>query len=235
MHFSLDVWNTLFKPNKTEYPKLRAMEIANVCDIPERAAVELYRQAKGMLDDQARWLGKGSTVTENWVTLVKMIGLWYPTIASNEWPLHRQNVDGLAWAIQRRCTEHFLEYRPTILPETVEVIQSLQEQGHTFCITSNTNFISGKDVHQVLTESGIDIKLSDCRFSDMIGMSKPHPMMFRMVLADKNVLSSAPSDVRNEFLHIGDDPSCDHARGIIPHRIISGVEELPTVLAEYLK
>lgn len=236
MHISLDVWNTLLKPNTQTYPKVRAELISKWCGVSVEDAAMLYRNAKRMLDERARWLGISSTVEYNWTMLVDMITLW----AKERDPKFKMaNIVSdphiIRIALARDCHEAFLQHRPTILPETVQIIRDLQNQGHSFCITSNTNFISGSTVLKVLHEGGINIHRINCRFSDSERTSKPHRDIFKEILTDKGLHGREFDYLLDHVVHIGDDPHCDNARGVVPHRIIDGVHELPGVLAEYLK
>ncbi|TDX00608.1 putative hydrolase of the HAD superfamily [Dinghuibacter silviterrae] len=119
----------------------------------------------------------------------------------------------------------FLTHPPLIYgPETLRVLRTLQDQGHTTSLLSNTAFIKGRTLRKAFPALGLafDFEL----FSDEEGVSKPNSVFFERMLARVPVS-------RHDVLHVGDNPVADGqgaARVGLPHLLINvnrqGIEHL---------
>lgn len=89
----------------------------------------------------------------------------------------------------------FLQYPPS-LKDDFDVISYLRNKEITCYICSNTLLIYADVLQQIVT-AYFGIAAENCHFSDMLGISKPHPKMFHF-------------PIQTQF-HLGDNPITDGA------------------------
>jgi FMN phosphatase YigB (HAD superfamily) len=217
MHFTLDVWNTLFIPNP-HYAMYRNKLLADKLRITERKASEIYSLTKMKLDTLAREHGVGMSTESVYIELTLE--------CCKALKISFRSCDRALDSLEYEFRTLFLKHQPYILPETFHTIQKLQ-QDHSFSIISNTNFITGALIKKIITSRGLFF--DSFMFSDLEGIAKPSPHMFKKALWKMRMFE--PNDV----YHIGDDPICDDPRGVMKHIIISHANALPEVLMELTK
>jgi putative hydrolase of the HAD superfamily len=101
----------------------------------------------------------------------------------------------------------FFAYPPLLIDaRTTEVLQTLQQQGTPLSILSNTAFIRGKTLRQLLGRLGIGECFSFQLYSDELGWSKPAPEAFQKLWEEA---CSRRSLRKENILHIGDNPLAD--------------------------
>jgi FMN phosphatase YigB (HAD superfamily) len=214
MHFTLDVWNTLFIPNP-HYATARNQLLANKLGIPEKKAATIYSNTKmkvdGLASEYGMALSSDSVYFELTLECIRVL---------NANPrLIEKALDGLEYEFKAL----FLNHQPHIWPETISTIHQLQ-YNHTFSIISNTNFMTGTMIKKVLNSKGL--YFDSYMFSDIEGIAKPNPHMFKKALWRLNKHEGT------DVVHIGDDPTCDNPKGIMKHVIIGHASELPNILKE---
>lgn len=72
-----------------------------------------------------------------------------------------------------------------LYPDTLDTLASLHDADYRLGAISNTNY--GKHVHQVVDRCGLRRWLSPILMSDEVGLRKPHPRIFWMVLDEWNL------------------------------------------------
>lgn len=188
-HISFDVWNTLIEPNK-EYSKFRNAAIARHFDITEQEAKEAYSQCKKFLDTVAELDGSNMHgAVRNWQLLERIIGA------------SRYSLDYLI----AECNVLFSNFKPHFDDELKLELKKLKDDGYTFSIKSNTNFITGTVLKDVLFD---ELELFEfMHFSDLEGrFAKPHPVFF---LSTENYFYFTEKVKSQNILHIGDNLICD--------------------------
>lgn len=90
----------------------------------------------------------------------------------------------------------FLKYPPHPIPEMAKEVEKWKNEGHLLYISSNTIFIHGDILSKVIFDLYGIVK-SNCRFSDEVGFSKPHPAMFNFP--------------KRPDIHVGDNINTDGA------------------------
>lgn len=93
-------------------------------------------------------------------------------------------------------SELFLKNPPVLREPEIDIIEELRRLDYRVYISSNTIFISGHTLAKVVYENFGIIK-KNCKFSDIVGVSKPNGKMFEF-------------DVKPDF-HIGDNLITDGA------------------------
>ncbi len=185
---SLDVWNTLIESNP-QYAKKRNEYLSEEFSLPIDIIKAAYYKVKNDSDKMAEERGKCLSNMQIYKTFLFLLGK-----EDYNWLKLRSNLEQL-----------FAEYQPYVLPRTVEYLKLLNDQGVELSIASNTNFIRGKILHDVmLSKWGIDWKFQV--FSDQVKKPKPHLQFWRTVIrrAYKYV-----KVIPREILHIGDNRICD--------------------------
>lgn len=184
-YVSFDFWNTLAIPNK-DYAAARTEFLHSTFGIEKTE----YTKVKSHLDEYA-WTN-GLAVTPK-VALSMLLP--YPKFSIVD--LNK---------VYSSLEELFLKHPPIICDEIFEAISILKSNKINSCITSNTNFISGRTINRLLNRYS-EFNFIDRIFSDIVGHSKPSFDMFDFTynLAKKN----GDVNSREEVLHIGDSYECD--------------------------
>lgn len=226
-HISFDVWNTLIKGNLAFQPA-RTSAIASVLPVELADAKRAYTEVKAHFDDLAEREGKAHTCREVYEELIDRLmsgsGL-------------EANWFALAPILRRKTEELFRQFPPHILPSTIETLRELHGAGYTISIGSNTNFISGTVLAELLDPLvPFEFKV----FSDLDGYAKPHPEFFAMILDKaRAVRTSVQPEGRadlslSQILHVGDNLICDGKGSVdagMEFFYVKGPEQLPHLLA----
>lgn len=217
-HISFDLWNTLIWPNKS-YAVARNWTIADTLKISYDEVAEQYSKTKNLLDKYPY----GYPTRTCWNQLFQ--DLYVNSIVCSSIP------ESTRQAIVDKCQRLFLEYPPIL--ESVsyfsDCLSRLADQNITFNIASNTNFISGNIINQVLDQS-VNKHLNFHIFSDQFGFSKPHPKFFQLIQEK----SEKPF---NQILHIGDTPAADGAAVVhgMKFHLVSNPQETLKYLQKLIK
>lgn len=170
-HVSLDFWNTIAVASEG-YKKSRDDVLKTY------GCLAKYHEAKKTVE-QADETGKCTGIDE-----------CYNLVIDNY---------GTAPTLRYYFEEIFRANPPVISSDMLLAMRRARAYGITMSIASNTNFISGKLIREVLERTGVDF--SFMIFSDEIMFSKPHEFFFKCV---KN---RAPEGAI--LWHVGDNPICD--------------------------
>lgn len=187
---SLDVWNTLIHANP-EFSRERNRYLVAELSLPIDTINSVYREVKDTADSMAEETGECISNMAIYKRFLSLLG--------------RQHYN---WLKLRRGLERvFVKYPPYVPPETIVTLRMLQEQGMALSIASNTNFIRGEALYNIVLNTwGIDWKFSV--FSDQLLQAKPHPRFWNIVVKRaKTYVGAKPW----EILHIGDNKVCDGA------------------------
>jgi len=190
---SLDVWNTLIRANP-EFSLERNMYLAAELSLPIDTVNSAYREVKDSADKMAEKNGECISSMAIYKRFLLLLGKQH-----------------YSWLKLRRGLERiFAKYPPYVLPETITALQWLQRQGVALSIASNTNFIRGDALYNIVLNTwGIDWKFHV--FSDQLLRAKPHPHFWNVVVKRAKIYVGAKP---REILHIGDNKVCDGACSI---------------------
>lgn len=186
---SLDFWGTLAMFNPA-YTAARTSLLAELSGLPEAEAAARYKAVKRQLDADAERFGTAVTPTVACERLLAVLHPVRPT-ASDEL---RQNLEALA----RRS-------QPILTADTASALHRAADAGLVLCLASNTNFLAGA----LMTELFAGLPLHARVYSDEVGVSKPHPNLFRAVLED--IRRHRPDTTPEQVTHVGDHPVCDQS------------------------
>lgn len=217
MHFSLDVWNTIINPNK-EYALRRNALLSSRIGRSYDETAALYTRVKTFIDNKAEAEGIGYSSKDVYRLLNEE--------CSRVCGVSTQLIDDVLLGIKEEFEALFFRLPPHIPAATIEVIKKAQDMGHTFSISSNTNFITGNLIRKLLEDAGMTF--SFYIFSDLLRVAKPNPVFFTNV-ANSYYVTMQKQLEKNQSIHIGDNPICDNAPNMM-NLIISGPHELaPTI------
>lgn len=191
MHISLDFWNTIATANP-EYTRVRNEYLANYYGRPITQVRAIYTRIKSRLDDEAARDGLSTPWRDIHIELAEALrpddGSW------QQWKSHEFSVNALM--------RLFKDNPPIIDPKLIFMLERAYRFGHTLSIASNTNFVTGDILREIL-EQHTD-KFSFMLFSDEIQCSKPHIDFARSIAGMVNHI--APN---RPIIHVGDSLECD--------------------------
>jgi len=190
-HLSFDLWGTIFKSNPS-YSAARAEIIQTVYEdhVLDINQIDLaFKQVSWQVNTfQKRYAREVPYEFKHMLVLDRLkIG---PDACDN--------------AYLSLFDKLVLEHPPILIyPKCVDLINNFRAgASDALSIVSNTQFVKGKVLLQVLKNYGVDTSRINCFFSDEIGMCKPDPLIyFNVVMLNKHAAK--------ETLHIGDDPITD--------------------------
>jgi putative hydrolase of the HAD superfamily len=97
----------------------------------------------------------------------------------------------------------FLRYPPQLIDaETLPLLRTLKAHGYKLALVSNTGYVHGDIMRQMLANMGLSVCFDVMIFSNEIGCAKPNPCIFQALM----VASGVPA---TQIAHIGDDPVSD--------------------------
>lgn len=184
-HISFDVWNTLITANPL-YAAGRNGAIAKIAGITFEQAKEAYATVKKQLDADAEQCVCGD-VSQAW----------------NQLAIHLGIDDRKCMELQTVCEDLFRAFPPKLNIDLVDQLMYLSCK-YEMSIKSNTNFISGKILSEVV---GFDRMpwWSFMHFSDKQMFCKPDILFFAKTLLESNL-----DELSNfEILHVGDSEIFD--------------------------
>jgi putative hydrolase of the HAD superfamily len=102
-------------------------------------------------------------------------------------------------------------YMPLVYSSvTISTLQHLKDKtGSTFSLLSNTGFIKGATLRKVLVELKINNYFDFQLYSDEVGMSKPNPALFNLMLQNIKQVNASKDILLSDIIHIGDNPKAD--------------------------
>jgi putative hydrolase of the HAD superfamily len=198
-HFSFDLWLTLLRSNPL-FKQQRAAyfhEHFNRLNKSLREVEDAFRSIDIMCNAINERTGKNIDADEMYLAVISQIN-------NNTFPLRDVDTD----VLYNRMQELLFEHMPVLYSEeTREVLEAVRDnKEYTASILSNTGFIRGHTLRQVLKHLDIDNYFEFQLYSDEEGMSKPNPDFFRKMMSEVSVRRGLrPGDI----IHIGDNPHAD--------------------------
>lgn len=100
-------------------------------------------------------------------------------------------------------------YSPVIYsPQTIDVLHEIN-QFATISLLSNTGFIKGQSLRNVLRTVNLDQFLQFQLYSDETGLSKPNSQFFTLMLDHVAGLYPGSTILPDDIIHIGDNKNAD--------------------------
>jgi putative hydrolase of the HAD superfamily len=199
-HYSFDLWLTLIKSNP-QFKKLRSRIFHEQYNFTGKNVEEveyIFRQVDLMCNAINEKTGKNVDADEMYLMVISLIN-------NNQVSLH--DIDANALYVQM---ENLLfENLPLVYcNRTADVLSNIKERENTtISILSNTGFILGITLREVLKELGIADYFDFQLYSDEEGFSKPNKAFYQLMLNEVSKLKQVRPD---EIIHIGDNLVTDY-------------------------
>lgn len=202
LHYSFDLWLTLIKSNP--YFKIERTKIFHRDFNPAGKTIDevakAFRQVDLMCNAVNESTGKNIDADEMYLMVISLI---------NDNQLNLTGVD--ADTLYKDMDKLLFNYMPMVYSSvTINVLQHLKEKGEaTFSLLSNTGFIKGATLKQILVALKMDQYFDFQLYSDEVGMSKPNPALFNLMLENVQRVNYPHTISLNDIIHIGDNPRAD--------------------------
>lgn len=198
-HYSFDLWLTLIKSNPL-YKKERSRFFYDRYNRVNKSLAEVeavFRQVDLMCNAINEKTGKNIDADELCLMVISLMN-------NNEFPLHEVDVNSLCGEMEKLVFEHLPVLYNDSTAETLAYLKHVI--GSSISLLSNTGFIKGATLRNVLTELGIDQYIDFQLYSDEVGMSKPNPDFFKLMI---NGVFELKDIQLADIIHIGDNPKAD--------------------------
>lgn len=226
-HYSFDLWQTLirsnpaFKAERARYFHQRYNRSSK--SLEEVTAV--FRQVDLMCNAINEKTGNNIDAEEMYLMVIDLV---------NGIPgyLSEINIDALYTEMENLVWQ----YLPQVYnAETIPVLDFISSRGNnTIGLLSNTGFIRGRTLRQVLKQLQLDGYFHFQLYSDELGMSKPSLSFFQHMIQTAASHPQHEQIALHEIVHIGDNPLADigggEAAGIHTRLINSNRETIQILL-----
>ncbi|MBD1395313.1 HAD family hydrolase [Mucilaginibacter glaciei] len=201
-HYSFDLWLTLIKSNP-DFKRERAKYFHQNFNSSHKTVDEvsgIFRRVDLMCNAINEKTGKNIDADEMYLMVIDLI---------NNGTLLFDDVDTKSLHAQMETL--LFTYPPLMYSDvTIEVLSHLkQKSGATFSLLSNTGFITGKTLRKVLALYGLDNYFDFELYSDEVGMSKPNPAFFELMLNNIDICNNCKTIPLSNIIHVGDNPKND--------------------------
>lgn len=201
-HYSFDLWLTLIKYNP-EFKQKRAEYLYhhfNRNNIPLSEVSSIIREVDVMCNNSNEIVGKNIDAFEMYTMVLYRMGYNLSLLTYRDIQSVYHTIESI-----------FFKYPPVLYSEeTMDVLYKLKREGATLSILSNTGFIKGFTLKNVLVELGILQLFSFTLFSDEYGLSKPNNHFYLLLLNAVNKHNKHTPVKQNEILHVGDNEIADY-------------------------
>ncbi|GGH70623.1 putative hydrolase of the HAD superfamily [Filimonas zeae] len=201
-HYSFDLWLTLIRSNPA-FKAERAVYFHRHLNSMQKTLEEvkaIFRQVDLMCNAINEKTGNNIDAEEMYLMVISLL---------NPVPGYLQQIDTAA--LYREMEQLVFNYMPGVYSaDTLPALQTLCEQGGcTLNILSNTGFIKGSTLRQVLQHIQLDRYFNFQLYSDEWGMSKPNQAFFVQMIQKAGEHQLQAGIAAHEIIHIGDNPLAD--------------------------
>ncbi|AZI26242.1 HAD family hydrolase [Pedobacter sp. G11] len=226
-HYSFDLWLTLIKSNP-RFKQERTSYFYEKFNTKNKSIEEvalIFRQVDLMVNAINEKTGKNVDADEMYLMVISII---------NDYNFQFQELD--LTQLYQEMENLLFEHMPLLYcDQCIPVLSQIKENGLSSTnILSNTGFIKGETLKQVLRHLQIDQFIDFQLYSDEVRLSKPNPEFFELMLntIDKK---KHPEINLNNIIHVGDNPHADvggaQAIGINSMLINSNNKSILTLLS----
>lgn len=202
LHYSFDLWLTLIKSNPNY--KLERTRIFHRDFNPGRKSMEEVAKAFRVVDLMCNAVnertGKNIDSDEMHLMVISLIN-------DNQLDLKQIDTDKLYADMEVLVLNNL----PLVYDDvTIGVLDRLKQKGgSTLSLLSNTGFIKGAILKKILAELKMDQYFDFQLYSDEVGMSKPNPALFNLMLQHIKQINKGKDITLDSIIHIGDNPKAD--------------------------
>jgi len=200
-HYSFDLWLTLIKSNpvfKQEKAKY-FFEKFNRDKKTLQEVTEIIRDIDIMCNAINERVGKNIDTYEMYGMILHRLNYDYSSFTYRDFE-----------SIHNVLAGKFKIYSPTLYdPNTLDTLIQLKRSGATLSILSNTGFIKGSQLSEILGHIGIKYLFDFEIYSDMLDSSKPNELMFDFLKTYIKKLRIHNPVQADEIVHVGDNLNAD--------------------------
>ena len=197
-HFSFDLWLTLIASNPKFKPK-RDQLFKDFFSIEKSIedVGKVLRQFDILANKISEITGVHFDANQIYCLALKELKVDIEKISSEELNLFQYEVEHL-----------FIQNKPMLIdPNIKNLFQKIRNQNKTMSLLSNTAFIKGKQLKNVLQDYDLSSYFEFQIYSDEIGFSKPNKEVFDVLFKEINKIKTIK---KNEIMHIGDNKIADY-------------------------
>jgi len=201
-HYSFDLWLTLIRSNPA-FKEERACYFHRRLNPQQKSLEEVkavFRQVDLMCNAINEKTGNNIDAEEMYLMVASLL---------NNIPGYLQDIDTAA--LYHDMEQLVFHYMPTVYgTETIPTLAKIKAQeGCTVSILSNTGFIKGSTLRQVLQHIQLHPYFNFQLYSDEWGMSKPNQAFFVQMIQTAGAHQVKTGIASHEIIHIGDNPLAD--------------------------
>jgi len=203
-HYSFDLWLTLIKSHPSfKHERNRFFyDHFNSRGKSLEEVAKIFRQVDLMCNAINEKTGNNLEAEEMYLMAISGI---------NDYNHSFHEIDMAA--LYNEMEQLVFKYLPVIYCDnTAGVLGKLKKGDYTLSLLSNTAFIKGKTLREVLKRLEIHDLFDFQLYSDEVGMSKPNKQLFQLMI--KTVHASRNIELK-EILHVGDNIKADIEGGSI--------------------
>jgi putative hydrolase of the HAD superfamily len=203
-HYSFDLWLTLIKshPSYKQERNRFFYDHFNGKGKSLEEVAKVFRQVDLMCNAINEKTGNNLEAEEMYLMAISGI---------NDYDQSFHEIDMVA--LYNDMEQLVFKYLPLIYCDnTAKVLTNLKRADYTLSLLSNTAFIKGKTLREVLKRLEIHDLFDFQLYSDEVGMSKPNQQLFQLMI--KTVHASRNVELK-EIIHIGDNIKADIEGGSI--------------------
>ena len=197
-HVSFDLWLTLIKSNP-QFKNKRDLLFKEyfAIDKSQEEVSAVIRKFDILTNSINEKVGRNFDTYEIYYLMLDALEVNIEMITSKELNTFYTHTEDL-----------LMEHKPLFLSDNIPaLLSSLNEEGITTNILSNTAFIKGSSLRKIMSHYGIGNLFSFQAYSDETGFSKPGIEMYNY--AYENILKIGNIQ-KNEVLHVGDNRVSDY-------------------------
>lgn len=202
LHYSFDLWLTLIRTNslfKQERASFFHQNFNHQHKTIEEIAV-IFRQVDLMCNAINEKTGKNIDADEMYLMVISEI---------NGGMLLLQDIN--LCLLEKEMENILFKHLPLVYcSQTVNVLEQICKTGESSTsILSNTGFIRGKILRRMLKQLNLDRYFDFQLYSDEVGMSKPNPEFFKLMLNQIATIRNTENICLDQIIHIGDNQNAD--------------------------
>ncbi|SFE27511.1 putative hydrolase of the HAD superfamily [Chitinophaga sp. CF118] len=207
-HFSFDLWLTLIKshPSFKQERNRFFYDNFNQKNKSLEEVTRIFRQVDLMCNAINEKTGNNLEAEEMYLMVISEMN-------DHEKSFHDIDLS----ALYDEMEQLVFKYLPVIYCDnTSSALSRLKQSGNnTLSLLSNTAFIKGRTLREVLKRLEIHHLFDFQLYSDEVGMSKPNQELFQLMIRTVTSHRNEESIQLNEIIHIGDNIKADIEGGSI--------------------